>query len=898
MDYKDTLSMPKTDFPMRGNLGVREIEFQKAWEDMDLYKKVLEKNKDNKPFILHDGPPYANGDIHIGHALNKVLKDFVLRYQTMKGNFVPYIPGWDTHGLPIETAVTKKGVNRKEMSLVDYRKVCYEYAMDQVERQKEQFKRLGILGDWDHPYITLTKDFEGRQVKVFAKMVEKGLIYKGLKPVYWSPSSESALAEAEIEYQDKVSISIYVAFPALSDDKDLKDANYIIWTTTPWTIPANLAISVHPDFTYVLFEVNGKKYVVTETLLDQVSKELGFNDPKILKRYKGKDLDLKTYKHPIYDRISPIIVGDHVTDTDGTGLVHTAPGHGEDDYRIGKQYGLDIFCPVDDRGYMTKASGPFDGMYYEVANEEVVKKLDELGVLLKSSKFTHSYPHDWRTRKPVIFRATPQWFASIDKIKNELLDEVKKAEWIPTWGELRISNMISNREDWCISRQRAWGVPIPIFYAENDEPILDKEVLDHIADVFSEFGSNAWFDKDPKDLLPKGYTHPGSPNGIFRKETDIMDVWFDSGTSHSVLEDRGLPYPADLYLEGSDQYRGWFNSSLSTGVAAFGQSPYKKVVSHGFVLDGQGKKMSKSLGNAVDPNKIMKVQGADLLRLWVASVDYQADVRISDEMMKQIAEGYRKIRNTIRFVLGNISDFEPKKDYISYENRGKLNQVMTDKFRQLSNQMIEAYDNYQFDRVYRGIVSFMTNELSAFYLDYTKDILYIEKTDGLERRSVQSVLYDTLLDMLKLLTPIIPHTTDEAYRFLPGEKLENVYLENMPEIYENIDENLLSAFDTLEQVRNLVLKRLEEAREQKIIGKSLQAEVELKVTKAQKEAMDHLDFKAHQVFIVSKVHIEVSDQLEVSVKKAEGETCDRCWNVVDHKHENGLCDRCDKIVNG
>jgi isoleucyl-tRNA synthetase len=458
--------------------------------------------------------------------------------------------------------------------------------------------------------------------------------------------------------------------------------------------------------------------------------------------------------------------------------------------------------------------------------------------------------------------------------------------------------MISNREDWCISRQRAWGVPIPIFYAENDEPILDKAVLDHIADVFSKEGSNAWFDKEPKDLLPKGYVHPGSPNGIFRKETDIMDVWFDSGTSHAVLEANGLPYPADLYLEGSDQYRGWFNSSLSTGVAAYGKSPYKKVVSHGFVLDGQGKKMSKSLGNAIDPNKIMKTQGADLLRLWVASVDYQADVRISDEMMKQIAEGYRKIRNTIRFVLGNISDFDPQKDYVSYEERGKLNQVMTLKFEQLSNQMIEAYDNYQFDRVYRGVVSFMTNELSAFYLDYTKDILYIEKADGNLRRSVQSVLYDTLVGMLKLLTPIMPHTTDEAYQYLPGEKLENVYLENMPKVYEVRDASLLTSFDILETVRNLVLKRLEEAREQKIIGKSLQAEVDLKVTKAQKEAMDNLDFKAHQVFIVSKVNIEVSDQLEVTVKKAEGETCDRCWNVVDHKHENGLCDRCDKIVNG
>ncbi len=898
MDYKDTLSMPKTDFPMRGNLGTKELEFQKEWENMNLYQKVLEQNKNNPSFILHDGPPYANGDIHIGHALNKVLKDFVLRYQTMKGNYVPYIPGWDTHGLPIETAVTKKGVNRKEMSLVEYRKVCYQYALEQVEKQKEQFIRLGILGDWNRPYVTLTKEFEARQISIFAKMVEKGLVYKGLKPVYWSPSSETALAEAEIEYLDKVSISIYVAFPAVSKDPDLKDASYLIWTTTPWTIPANLAISVHPRFNYVLFKTNGKKYIVTETLLEQVSKELGFEKVEVLKVYKGSDLELETYKHPIYDRISPIINGDHVTDTDGTGLVHTAPGHGEDDYRIGKQYQLDILCPVDDNGFMTEEAGPFKGQYYEVANENVVKTLEELGVLLKSSKFTHSYPHDWRTRKPVIFRATPQWFASIDKIKIELLDEVKKVKWLPLWGELRISNMIANREDWCISRQRAWGVPIPVFYTENDEPILDKDVLDHIAEQFNLFGSNVWYEKEAKDLLPKGYTHKGSPNNLFRKETDTMDVWFDSGTSHTVLEANNLSYPADLYLEGSDQYRGWFNSSLTTGVAAYGKSPYKRVVSHGFVLDANGRKMSKSLGNTVDPNKIMKQQGADLLRLWVASVDYQSDVRISNDMMTQIAEGYRKIRNTIRFVLGNLSDFDPQTDYVNFEDRGQLNKVMTLKYRELSNQMLDAYENYQFDRVYRGIVSFMTNELSAFYLDYTKDILYIEKTNGNIRRSVQSTLFDSISGMLKLLTPIIPHTTHEAYAYLPGEKLENIYLEHMPKIYDVNEKELLEAFDVLDSVRNLALKKLEEAREKKIIGKSLQARLDMIVTQKQKDAIDLLDFNAHQVFIVSKAHIIVGKKLEIEVTLADGITCDRCWNVVDHVHENGLCDRCDKIVKG
>lgn len=898
MDYKDTLSMPKTDFPMRGNLGVRELEFQKEWEEMKLYEKVLAQNKHNQTFILHDGPPYANGDIHIGHALNKVLKDFVLRYQTMLGKYVPYIPGWDTHGLPIETAVTKQGVNRKEMSLVEYRKICYQYALKQVEKQKEQFIRLGILGDWDNSYITLTKEFEARQVSIFAKMVERGLIYKGLKPVYWSPSSETALAEAEIEYLDKESISIYVSFPAVSKNPDLKDASYLIWTTTPWTIPANLAISVHPSFNYVLFKTNKKKYLVTETLLNQVSKELGFSDVEVLKTYKGKDLELETYKHPLYDRISPIIVGDHVTDTDGTGLVHTAPGHGEDDYKIGKQYKLDILCPVDDRGFMTEEAGPFNGLYYEVANEEVVKKLDELGVLLKSTKFNHSYPHDWRTRKPVIFRATPQWFASIDKIKPELLSEVKKVKWLPLWGELRISNMISNREDWCISRQRAWGVPIPIFYTEDDQPILDKEVLEFAAKQFNLYGSNVWYEKEAKELLPKGYQHQGSPNGIFRKETDTMDVWFDSGTSHSVLEAHGLPYPADLYLEGSDQYRGWFNSSLTTGVAALGASPYKSVVSHGFVLDKNGRKMSKSLGNTIDPNKIMKQQGADLLRLWVASVDYQSDVRISNDTMTQISEGYRKIRNTIRFVLGNISDFDPKTDYIKYEDRGQLNKVMTLKYQELSNQVLEAYQNYQFDRVYRAIVSYMTNELSAFYLDYTKDILYIEKADGPIRRSVQSTLYDALTGMLKLLTPIIPHTTHEAYLYLPGEKLENVYLEKMPPIYVIDDLELLNAFAILDTVRHLVLKKLEEAREKKIIGKSLQAALEVVVTQEQKDAIDLLDVNANQIFIVSKADIKVGKSIDVKVTLADGVTCDRCWNVVDHVHDNGLCDRCYKIVEG
>ena len=898
MDYKDTLLMPKTDFQMRGNLGTREPEFQKRWNELGLYDKILKKNKDQTPFVLHDGPPYANGDIHIGHAMNKILKDFVLRYQTMTGHYAPYIPGWDTHGLPIETAITKKGVNRKEMSLVEYRRLCRQYAEEQVNKQKEQFKRLGILGDWDNPYITYTHDFEAEQIKVFAKMVARGLIYKGLKPVYWSPSSESALAEAEIEYQDKQSISVYVKFKSVEKEGLLRDASYVIWTTTPWTLPANLAISVHPRFNYAVVLVRGEKYVVGETLLPTVKKVLNWENVEVLGLVKGSDLEYKQYMHPLYDRISPIIVGEHVTDTDGTGLVHTAPGHGEDDYRVGKLYNLDILCPVDDRGYMMKEAGAFAGLYYEVANEEIVKALEDLNVLLKKEKFTHSYPHDWRTKKPVIFRATPQWFASIDQLKQELLDEVKKVDWLPVWGEVRISNMISGREDWCISRQRAWGVPIPVFYAENGDAVLDQEVLEHVSNLFGEFGSDVWYEREAKDLLPKGFKHPGSPNGEFKKETDIMDVWFDSGTSHSVLQSRGLPYPADVYLEGSDQYRGWFNSSLITGVAAFKQGPYKKVVSHGFVLDGQGRKMSKSLGNTVDPLAVMKQQGADILRLWVATVDYQSDVRISNDMMTQIAEGYRKIRNTFRFMLGNLDGFNPEKDYVGYSMRGNLNRVMTLKYFDLVNEVLDSYDNFAFDRVYRSVVPFMTNDLSAYYLDYTKDILYIEKENDFERRSVQSTLYDMTLGLMKLLTPIIPHTTSEAYQLLPFAKEEDVYLTDMPKHIEKTDGELMHAFNTFMEVREVVLKKLEEAREQKVIGKSLAAQVDLVVTKVQNDAINKLDMKIHQVLIVSKVNLSVGSELNVTVSPATGITCDRCWNVVDHVHENGLCDRCDHVLGG
>ena len=616
-DFKDTLLMPKTDFPMRGNLGVNELPIQAKWEENKIYEKVVKKNEGKEPFFLHDGPPYANGNIHLGHALNKILKDFIIRYKTMNGFYSPYQPGWDTHGLPIEQALTKnKKVNRKEMSVADFRTLCEKYALEQIALQKIGFKRLGILADWNDPYITLTHDFEAEQIRCFGKMAARGLIFKGLKPVYWSPSSETALAEAEIEYKDVSATSIYVAFPVV-DGKDVlsNDCELVIWTTTPWTMPANLAICAGPDFEYAVVKVGERFFVVATELLETAAKEIGWENYEIIKKFDGSQLEGVTYKHKLFNRVSPVILGDHVTLESGTGLVHTAPGHGEDDFVVGKKYGLDVLCPVDSRGFMTEEAGEFAGLFYETANEQIITRLNEEDMLLKSYSFMHSYPHDWRTGKPIIFRATPQWFASIDKFKDDILEAIKTVNWYPAWGEVRLANMIKDRQDWCISRQRVWGVPIPVFYAEDGSAILDQDVINHVAALYEEFGSNVWFERDAKDLLPEGYTHPGSPNGHFTKETDIMDVWFDSGTSHhgALLKKYGTCV-ADVYLEGSDQYRGWFNSSLSTGVAMTKKAPYKMVLSHGFVLDGAGNKMSKSLGNGIDPAEIISKYGADTLR--------------------------------------------------------------------------------------------------------------------------------------------------------------------------------------------------------------------------------------------------------------------------------------------
>ncbi|MFP7252760.1 isoleucine--tRNA ligase [Terribacillus goriensis] len=911
MDYKETLLMPETAFPMRGNLPNKEPKMQQDWEEQNIYKKVQERTEGRPLFVLHDGPPYANGDLHMGHALNKVLKDFIVRYKSMSGFHAPYVPGWDTHGLPIEQALTKKKVDRKKMTVAEFRRLCAEYAMQQINNQRTQFKQLGVRGDWDNPYITLTKDYEAAQIKVFGEMAERGYIYKGMKPVYWSPSSESALAEAEIEYQDKRSASIYVAFQ-VKDGKDLfqGDEKFIIWTTTPWTLPANVAISLHPEVTYVVAQVGSEKYVVAEDLLSSVTETLEWSSPEVLKTFKGKEAEYVTTQHPFYDRESLIILGEHVTTDSGTGCVHTAPGHGEEDFFASQKYKLPIISPLDDKGVFTSEAPGFEGVFYDTANKEITELLEEKGALLKLEFFTHSYPHDWRTKKPVIYRATAQWFASIKAFREQIIEQIKEVEWFPKWGETRLYNMFRDREDWCISRQRAWGVPIPVFYGENGEPIITEETIQHVSDLFLEHGSNIWFEREAKDLLPEGFTSEHSPNGVFTKETDIMDVWFDSGSSHQgVLVNRPeLQRPADLYLEGSDQYRGWFNSSLTTAVAVTGKAPYKAVLSHGFALDGKGKKMSKSLGNIVVPAKIMKQYGADILRLWVASVDYQSDVRISDEIIKQTSEGYRKIRNTFRFLLANLHDFDPAKDSVAHADMVEVDRYMLAKLSDLTKHVRASYDKYEFADVYSAILSFCSVELSAFYLDFGKDILYIEAADHPARRSIQTAYYEIVKALLQMLAPILAHTTEEAWSYIPGEKAESVQLTDFPEAAVIADhDELLAKWDHFMKVRDDVLKALEIARSEKVIGKSLESKLTI-VAKddATKQLLQGID-NLHQLLIVSEADVVDADadaadyeHVAVRVEKHPADRCERCWVASDtvgqdEKHPE-LCSRCASIV--
>ena len=902
-DFKGTLWMPKTDFPMRGNLPKREPEVQASWDELDVYDQRIAKNSQQESFVLLDGPPYANGDIHMGHALNKVLKDFIVRYKSMAGFHAPYIPGWDTHGLPIEQAlVNKKKIKRHEMSVADFRALCEEYAREQIANQMKQFKRLGIQGDWKNPYMTLAKEFEAEQLLVFAKMAADGLIYKGLKPIYWSPSSETALAEAEIEYKDKQSPSIYVAFK-VKDGKGILegDEEFVIWTTTPWTIPANLAIAVNSELDYSVIAVDGRKLIVAKELVVGLAEELGWSDYSEITTFKGSEFERITASHPFYDRESLLVLGDHVTLDAGTGLVHTSPGHGEDDFNVAGIYGLDVLCPVDGKGKFTSQvdDAELEGLYYDKANKVITERLDASGALLKLSFITHSYPHDWRTKKPIIFRTTNQWFASIDELKSRMLSEIENVKWIPEWGGTRLGNMVKDRAEWCISRQRVWGVPIPVFYAEDETPILDRAVMEHVANLVREHGTNIWFEKSALELLPEGFTHPGSPNGEFTKETDIMDVWFDSGTvHHGVLKARGMEYPADMYLEGSDQYRGWFNSSLSTGVAMTNVAPYKTVLSHGFALDGKGLKMSKSIGNVIDPLKLIKQYGADVVRLWAASVDYQSDVRISDDMIKQVSESYRKIRNTFRFLLGNLFDFDPAEDSVAYDELPEVDQLMIVKLNIMVKDVQAAYDEYRFDDISKYMINYMTNSLSAFYLDFTKDILYIEEKSGLARRAVQTVLYEHTLAMALLLTPIIPHTAEEIYSHLPGEKEASIYLANMPEVV-SLPANILKLKDKwipVFEIREGLLKALEEAREAKVIGKSFEAHAKITLPQADFDSLTAARANLRQIFILSGLELVIGDELMFDIKKAEGHTCARCWQVVEAVNEDCICKRCEEVI--
>ncbi len=899
MELKETLQMPKSNFEMRGNLTNKEPVLIKKWDDEHLYEEML-KNRINAPvFMLHDGPPYANGNMHCGHMLNRLLKDFVIRYKAMDGYLTPFIFGWDTHGLPIENQVTKQGVNRKTTPIVDFRKKCEEYALKQVENQKAQIHRLGLMGDFDHPYLTLKKEYEARQIEVFANMALQGLIFKGLKPVYWSPSSESALAEAEIEYYDVESYSIYVAFK-VKDGLGVvsNDSSIIIWTTTPWTLPANLGVSLHPDFEYGEFLTDKGKFIFLKSFADKLKEELGFKEIKLLKSFKGRELDKAILKHPFYDRDSLVMVGNHVTDDSGTGCVHTAPGHGADDFIVSNKYGLKPYCPVDSKGYLSEDTGPeLAGKFYLDANEIVLDILKRNNALLKVSKFTHSYPHDWRTKKPLIFRATPQWFCSISPIREKLLKQIDEVSWYPSWGKIRMENMIKDRADWCISRQRAWGVPLPIIYDEDGTPIIDKDVFKHIENLFRENGSNIWYEKDAIDLLPESYLKAhGRKN--YTKEMDIMDVWFDSGSSFDgVLVQRGLKYPADLYLEGNDQYRGWFNASLILSTATHDVSPFKTCVTHGFVVDENWQKMSKSSGNGIDPSKVANQFGADILRLWTATIDYQQDVRISEGIITQLSEVYRKIRNTFKFMLSNLNgyvDMEPVKEH------SMIDTFILAKLESVKNLAINYYNEYNFSKATSEMMTFMSFDLSSFYLDYAKDILYCEDVNSLRRRQVVSVIYQCTDTLLRLWTPILPFTMEEVYANMPTHDKISPQLLDFAKISHTYNDKDLKEYKDFSILRDKVLKELEIKRNASEIGSSQEAEVSLSLMKG--KLFDELSKLSKEelarLFIVSKITLTEGEE-KIVVSSSHAHKCPRCWNYVDKLIKVGeyeVCPRCAEVL--
>ena len=929
-DYNQTLNLPKTDFQMRAGLPQKEPAMIEKWEADGLYKKLIDKNKGKPTYTLHDGPPYANGDIHLGTALNKVLKDIIVKYKNMAGFESNYVPGWDTHGLPIELKAMKKagiGNGITSLSPVELRKICREFALSYVEDQKNQFKRLGVWGDFDDPYLTLKPEFEARQIEIFGEMAKKGYIYKGHKPVYWCPHCVTALAEAEIEYAEDPCHSIYVKFKVKNDKNsvlanmgaELENTYFVIWTTTTWTLPGNVAICLGPDYEYCLVKTNGEYYVMARDLADAAMAAAKIEDYELIGSVNGSDLEYITCYHPFLDRDSLVIVGNHVTLESGTGCVHTAPGFGVEDFEVCVQNykELPMVVPVDNNGKLTKDAGQFEGLTTDEANKAIAIYLEEHGNLLALQKIIHQYPHCWRCKEPVIFRATEQWFCSIDDFKEEAINAVKNVKWIPDWGEGRITGMIQDRSDWCISRQRTWGVPIPIFYCDDcGKYIVNDETIKAVSDLFRKEGSDAWYIKSAEEILPEGFKCPYCGKNHFTKETDIMDVWFDSGVTHAaVLEERDdLKWPCDLYLEGNDQYRGWFQSSLLTSVAWRGVAPYKAVCTHGWVVDGEGRKMSKSLGNGIVPSEIIDEYGADILRLWVASSDYHADIKISKDILKQLSEQYRKIRNTARFILGTINDFDPNKDRVEYDKLEELDKWALMRLDDLTREVTGAYDEFDYHIVFHAIHNFCVLDMSSFYLDIIKDRLYVEKTDSVTRRAAQTAAYDILVAMTKLIAPILCFTAEEIWSFIPKTKDMDersvIFNEISAVSAHTFSDEFRAKWDRIHAIRDDVNKALELARGEKVIGKSLEACVALTCDGELYDFVKSVEDSLSETFIVSDVKLikgegkssegAYVEGLGVSVEKAEGEKCERCWmyskSVGSVSEHPTLCKRCAEVL--
>ncbi len=926
-DYNKTLNLPDTAFPMRAGLPQREPAMLEKWDQDHLYEELMEKNEGKPLYILHDGPPYANGDIHIGTAMNKIIKDIIVRYHNMAGYKAPYVPGFDTHGLPIELkARAKAGVeNSLTMPPVELRAICRDFALSYVENQTRQFKRLGVLGEWDNPYLTLAPEYEAKQIEIFGEMATKGYIYKGLKPVYWCPECQTALAEAEIEYAEDPCYSVYVKFQ-VKDDKgllkskgiDVDKTYFVIWTTTTWTLPANVAICLGPSFTYQVVRCGEENYILAEELTEETLKAAGIESYEVLATFKGKDLELMTTRHPFLDRESLIILGDHVTLESGTGCVHTAPGHGVDDFNVCKKYPqLPVVVPVDSEGNMTEEAGPLcAGMATNDASKALAKHLDATGALLAMKKIIHQYPHCWRCKEPVLFRATDQWFCSVDSFKDQAVEAIKKVKWIPAWGEDRITSMVRERSDWCISRQRLWGVPIPIFYCEDcGKPIIDKDFIHAVSELFRKEGSDGWYNHEADEILPEGSVCPYCGGKHFRKESDIMDVWFDSGSSHeAVLEDRDyLRRPADLYMEGADQYRGWFQSSLLTSVATNGEAPYKAVLTHGWTVDGEGKAMHKSLGNAISPDEVIKDYGADILRLWIASLDYKVDARLSKEILKQLSESYRKIRNTARYILGNIHDFNPDTDMVPESELMEIDRWALIRLEQVAAQVTTAYEEFEFHDAFYKIHNYCVVDLSNFYLDVLKDRLYVEKADSRSRRAAQTAMYRILDALTRMLAPILAFTSEEIWSFMPHGRAEDsrsVLFNEIPRGSDTVkDQAFMDRWERLHAIRNDVQKALETARTAKIIGVPLDAKVVLYCKGELLSFAESVKDILPAIFIVSKVDVladgtgEYTGEVEglsVTVGHADGEKCARCWTysetVGKQEGHPDLCARCAAIL--